>query len=80
MNQRFQDMHEEKFDYFTNCMKTLSSTVISNEESLQKTESKIDKMSCNISKFNYRLNKEEKIYIDQQKDIKQYITEVEKHA
>eukprot|EP00957_Ditylum_brightwellii_P205991 15346332-Ditylum_brightwellii.AAC.1 len=57
----------------------INTTVFSNEESLQKIESKLNTMSHNISKFYYQLNKAEKIYVDQQKAINQCITEVQIH-
>eukprot|EP00957_Ditylum_brightwellii_P130613 9964200-Ditylum_brightwellii.AAC.1 len=80
MNQQFQDMYQRQFNCFTSCLTTLSSTVVSNKESSQKTESNLDNVTCTVSKFEYWLKKEENIYIDQQKDIKQYITEMERHV
>eukprot|EP00957_Ditylum_brightwellii_P209681 15362777-Ditylum_brightwellii.AAC.1 len=80
MNQQFQDMHQRQFNCFTSCLTTLSFTVVSNKEFLQKIKSNLSNMTYTFSKFKYRLKKEEKIYIDQQKDIKQCITEVEMHV
>eukprot|EP00957_Ditylum_brightwellii_P211810 15366627-Ditylum_brightwellii.AAC.1 len=73
-------MHEKQFNYLANYMTKLSSTVISNKESLQKIESDLDTKSYNISKFDYQLNKVERIYVDQRKNINQYITKVERHV
>eukprot|EP00957_Ditylum_brightwellii_P123697 9430354-Ditylum_brightwellii.AAC.1 len=64
MNQQFQDMHQRQFNCFTNCLTTLSSNVISNKESLQKTKSNLDNMTRTVSKFEYQLKKEDNIYID----------------
>eukprot|EP00957_Ditylum_brightwellii_P211834 15366655-Ditylum_brightwellii.AAC.1 len=53
MNQQFQDMQQKQFNWFTNCLTTLSSTVVSNKESLQKIESNLNNVTRTISKFKY---------------------------
>eukprot|EP00957_Ditylum_brightwellii_P022366 1687236-Ditylum_brightwellii.AAC.1 len=74
MDNNFKAMKQRHFNYFNNCLLTLSSTVISNQECLQKIKSNLNNVSHIISKFDYQLNKAENIYVDRQKDIKQCIT------
>eukprot|EP00957_Ditylum_brightwellii_P111974 8539142-Ditylum_brightwellii.AAC.1 len=60
MDTDFKERQQKHLNYFNNSPSTLSSTVVSNKESLQKIESKLNTMSHNISKFDYQLNKAEK--------------------
>eukprot|EP00957_Ditylum_brightwellii_P044453 3372866-Ditylum_brightwellii.AAC.1 len=70
MDNNFKAMQQGHFNYFNNCLSTLSSTAVSNKESFQKIESTLDNMSNTVSNFDYWLNKAEKIYVNQQKYIK----------
>eukprot|EP00957_Ditylum_brightwellii_P208566 15358060-Ditylum_brightwellii.AAC.1 len=79
INKQFIDMQREQFTTFSSCIADVTSQLASNEESSQKIESNLNTESHNNSKFDYHLNKEEEIYDDQQTDIKQCITEVERH-
>eukprot|EP00957_Ditylum_brightwellii_P171648 13067887-Ditylum_brightwellii.AAC.1 len=45
-------------------LSTLSSTVVSNKESLQKIESELDSVPHTVSKLDYQLNKEKEIYVN----------------
>eukprot|EP00957_Ditylum_brightwellii_P100550 7664336-Ditylum_brightwellii.AAC.1 len=65
MDNNFKERQQKHLDYFNNCLSPLSSTVISNKDSLQKIKSKLNTMSHNVSKFNYQLNKVENIYANQ---------------
>eukprot|EP00957_Ditylum_brightwellii_P101114 7705584-Ditylum_brightwellii.AAC.1 len=56
----FKERQQKHLDYFNSYPSTLSSTVISNKESLQKIKCKLDTMSHSISKFDYQLNKVKK--------------------
>eukprot|EP00957_Ditylum_brightwellii_P158051 12031068-Ditylum_brightwellii.AAC.1 len=67
---------QKHLDYFNSCLSTISSNVDSNKESLQNIESKLDAMS----KFEYQINKAEKIYVDQQKAINECTSDIESHA
>eukprot|EP00957_Ditylum_brightwellii_P120939 9223729-Ditylum_brightwellii.AAC.1 len=49
MDNGFKERQQKHLNYFNNCLSTLSSTVVSNKEFLQKIESNLDTMSHNIS-------------------------------
>eukprot|EP00957_Ditylum_brightwellii_P018115 1364305-Ditylum_brightwellii.AAC.2 len=60
----FKERQQKHIDYFTSCLSTLSSTVVSNKEPLQKVKPKLDTMAHTVSKLDYQLNKEQDIYVD----------------
>eukprot|EP00957_Ditylum_brightwellii_P145629 11088053-Ditylum_brightwellii.AAC.1 len=80
MTKQLQELKEEKIMPITEYMAKFSTTIFSNGDSLQKIEFKLDTMSHNDSKIDYKLNKAEKIYADQQKATNQCITKVESHV
>eukprot|EP00957_Ditylum_brightwellii_P120417 9187939-Ditylum_brightwellii.AAC.1 len=73
MDNEFQARQQKNLNYFNNCLSTLSSTVFSNEESLKKTELKLDDVTQNISKLKTKLVTQKEIYFSQQKDINRCI-------
>eukprot|EP00957_Ditylum_brightwellii_P106607 8133100-Ditylum_brightwellii.AAC.1 len=58
IDNNFKERQQKHINYFTSCLSTLSSTVISNKESLQKVKSKLDIMTHIVSKLKYQLNNE----------------------
>eukprot|EP00957_Ditylum_brightwellii_P119221 9094938-Ditylum_brightwellii.AAC.1 len=58
----------------------ISATTYSNEASLQKVESDLNSVTQTVSKLDHQLNKEQEIYIEQQKAIKRCITTTESHV
>eukprot|EP00957_Ditylum_brightwellii_P061396 4660381-Ditylum_brightwellii.AAC.1 len=61
MHNDFQARQQKNLDYFNSCLSTLSSTVISNADSLKKTESKLDVATQNISKLETKLDSQKEI-------------------
>eukprot|EP00957_Ditylum_brightwellii_P075847 5764585-Ditylum_brightwellii.AAC.1 len=60
-------------------MTKISTTVISNEESLKKIKSKLNSMTQNISKLKPRLNTQKEIYSTECKDINRCILDIASH-
>eukprot|EP00957_Ditylum_brightwellii_P007258 551605-Ditylum_brightwellii.AAC.1 len=56
MAKHLQELKEEEIMLLADFMTKISTTVISNEESLQKVESNLDIVTQNISKLETRLN------------------------
>eukprot|EP00957_Ditylum_brightwellii_P125624 9575327-Ditylum_brightwellii.AAC.1 len=80
LNQDIQDMQQRQANILNCYLSKLSTTVVSNTESLKKIKSNLNVMTQTISKLNTRLNMEKEIYSNQQKDINNCIIEIEMHV
>eukprot|EP00957_Ditylum_brightwellii_P032777 2484719-Ditylum_brightwellii.AAC.1 len=74
-----QELKEEETMPLADFMTKISTTVISNEESLQKVKSNLDVATQNISKLETRLNTQKGIYSTQHKDINRCISDIASH-
>eukprot|EP00957_Ditylum_brightwellii_P017877 1346202-Ditylum_brightwellii.AAC.1 len=61
-------------------MSKLSTTVFSNEESLQKVESSLDVVTQTVSKCDTKLTMQKEIYSIQQNDINKCILDIASHG
>eukprot|EP00957_Ditylum_brightwellii_P138912 10588201-Ditylum_brightwellii.AAC.1 len=57
-------------------MTKISTTVFTQEESLQKVKCNLDVMTQNISKLKTRLTSQKELYVDQQKDVNRCILDI----
>eukprot|EP00957_Ditylum_brightwellii_P135112 10301512-Ditylum_brightwellii.AAC.1 len=73
MDNNFQARQQKNLDYINSCLSTFSSKVISNADSIKKTESKLNVATQNISKLETKLDSQKEIYSSQQKDINRCI-------
>eukprot|EP00957_Ditylum_brightwellii_P114198 8706601-Ditylum_brightwellii.AAC.1 len=69
LKQDIQVLQERQSNRFNGYISKLSTKVISNKESLKKVEFNLNTVTQTISKLDHQLNKEQDIYIEQQKAI-----------
>eukprot|EP00957_Ditylum_brightwellii_P153536 11685946-Ditylum_brightwellii.AAC.1 len=75
-----QNLQETQSNRFNGYLSKFSTTVISHTESLKKIESNLNFVTQTVSKHDHKLNKEQEIYIEQQKAINSCITKAEIHV
>eukprot|EP00957_Ditylum_brightwellii_P057260 4339326-Ditylum_brightwellii.AAC.1 len=80
LKQDIQNLQQRQANIFTGYISQLSTKIISNTESLKKVKCNLNTVTQTVSKLDYQLNKEQEIYIDQQKAINNCITEAESHV
>eukprot|EP00957_Ditylum_brightwellii_P130200 9932324-Ditylum_brightwellii.AAC.1 len=79
MAKYLQELKEEEIMSLADFMTKISTTVIPNEESLQKVKSNLNIVTQNISKLKTRLNKQKETYSTQHKDINRCILDIAIH-
>eukprot|EP00957_Ditylum_brightwellii_P042851 3243734-Ditylum_brightwellii.AAC.1 len=77
--QNYQKLQEAQSNGFNGYLSKLSTTVISHTNYLMKIESDLNIVTQTITKLDHQLNKEQEIYIEQQKYINSCITRAESH-
>eukprot|EP00957_Ditylum_brightwellii_P163822 12471495-Ditylum_brightwellii.AAC.1 len=80
MAKRLQELREEKIMPIQDFMMKVSTTTYSNKASLTKIKSNLNSVTQTVSKHDHQLNKEQEIYIEQQKAINNCITKAESHV
>eukprot|EP00957_Ditylum_brightwellii_P120454 9190514-Ditylum_brightwellii.AAC.1 len=79
LKQDMQNLQDVQSNRFNGYLSKLSTTVITHTDFLKKIKSDLNFVTQTVSKHDHQLNKEQEIYIEQQKAINNCITKAENH-